>query len=70
MFSKKNEDFVFIYQLLYFIILIARKIMVLIKYLDGREYEKEKLPKWSGLILNNSCIELEYTFISQQKQIM
>ena len=32
---------------------------ILIKYLDGREYEKEKLPKWTELILHDSCIELK-----------
>ena len=52
---------------------------ILIKYLDGREYEKEKLPKWTELILHDSCIELKkkyknmlmvYFFISQKKRVI
>ena len=32
---------------------------MLIKYLDGRKYEKDKLPKWTELILNDTSIELK-----------
>ena len=31
---------------------------ILIKHLDGRKYEKEKLPKWTELILNDITSEL------------
>jgi len=31
---------------------------ILIKHLDGRKYEKEKLPKWTELILNDTSLEL------------
>ena len=31
---------------------------ILIKHLDGRKYEKEKLPKWSELILHDTTLEL------------
>ena len=32
---------------------------ILIKHLDGRPYEKDKLPKWTELILNDVSIELK-----------
>ena len=32
---------------------------ILIKHLDGRPYEKDKLPKWSELILNDTSNELK-----------
>ena len=32
---------------------------ILIKYLDGRKYEKDKLPKWSELILHSTSVELK-----------
>ena len=32
---------------------------ILIKHLDGRPYEKDKLPKWTELILNEVSIELK-----------
>ena len=32
---------------------------ILIKHLDGRPYEKEKLPKWTELILNDAATELK-----------
>ena len=31
---------------------------ILIKHLDGRKYEKEKLPKWTELILHDTSFEL------------
>ena len=31
---------------------------ILIKHLDGRKYEKEKLPKWTELILQDTTLEL------------
>ena len=31
---------------------------ILIKHLDGRKYEKEKLPKWTELILHDISLEL------------
>ena len=31
---------------------------ILIKHLDGRKYEKEKLPKWTELILQDISLEL------------
>ena len=52
---------------------------ILIKHLDGRPYEKEKLPKWTELILNDAATELKRNilimdmvlyFIFQIKQIM
>ena len=32
---------------------------ILIKHLDGRKYEKEKLQKWTELILNDTSLELK-----------
>ena len=32
---------------------------ILIKHLDGRPYEKDKLPKWSELILSDTANELK-----------
>jgi hypothetical protein len=32
---------------------------ILIKHLDGRDYEKDKLPKWTELILNDTATELK-----------
>ena len=32
---------------------------ILIKHLDGRPYEKDKLPKWTELILNDVSLELK-----------
>ena len=32
---------------------------ILIKHLDGRPYEKDKLPKWTELILNDVSMELK-----------
>ncbi len=32
---------------------------ILIKHLDGRPYEKDKLPKWTELILNDTATELK-----------
>ena len=31
---------------------------ILIKHLDGRKYEKEKLPKWTELILQDISLDL------------
>ena len=31
---------------------------MLVKHLDGRKYEKEKIPKWSELILHDTSLEL------------
>ena len=35
---------------------------ILIKHLDDRPYEKDKLPKWSELILNDASRELKKNF--------
>ena len=35
---------------------------ILIKHLDGRPYEKDKLPKWTELILTDTASELKKKF--------
>ena len=32
---------------------------ILIKHLDGRPYEKENIPKWTELILNDTSTQLK-----------
>ena len=37
---------------------------ILIKHLDGRKYEKEKLPKWTELILHDTSFELKKNILN------